>query len=446
VRLKKPRPADAVLSKRAGLARCVGLAKCTAQPAYVVQALCAALVACAVLAAPTQAETAVSSPSPVASPVSSTTATIAPSLSPDRLGAKAALTVAIAYAGGEAGVPAPVRKSVVRFPAGLRLEVPHLRACAPARLLSHGASGCSAQSLLGRGEALAEAREGSVLVKEHISLWAFLGAPRDGWATVEVLGQGYTPQQRRLVVTGTMRADSAPYGEALVIPFPPIPTLPQESNASLVSFSLTIGAVGHHRGRAANSVIVPASCPVGGLPFGAEFTYANGSSGSAAAAVPCTQAAANARAARTTSLRASARARAARTRSLRMTGKARAARTTSFNESGHLHLVGKHGFTLYEQGTASGTATGTIYVRLTAVSTSRVTAEVSIYPKGGSITGYATASYRTASTTAGFSGSMSINRGTGSYAHAHGSGLRFSGTIQRSNDAVAVQVSGSLSD
>lgn len=47
---------------------------------------------------------------------------------------------------------------------------------------------------------------------------------------------------------------------------------------------------------------------------------------------------------------------------------------------------------------------------------------------------------------ADFSGSLSIGSGTGSYAHAHGLGLSFSGTIARSNDAVTVHVSGSVSD
>lgn len=122
-----------------------------------------------------------------------------------------------------------------------------------------------------------------------------------------------------------------------------------------------------------------------------------------------------------------------------------AARTFSLNESGHLHMTSKHGFTLNEQGSAAGTIKGTIYVHLTVVSTNRVTAEVSIYPSGGSISGNGTAGYLRGSTTADFSGSMSISRGTGSYDHAHGSGLSFSGTIQRSNDAVTVHVRGRVS-
>jgi hypothetical protein len=123
-----------------------------------------------------------------------------------------------------------------------------------------------------------------------------------------------------------------------------------------------------------------------------------------------------------------------------------AAKALSLNESGNLHLTSKQGFTLNEQGPASGTLAGTIYVHLKIVSTTHVTAEVSIYPRGGSITGIGTASYHRAATTANFSGSLSINRGTGNYSHARGSGLSFSGTIQRSNDAVTVHVSGKASD
>jgi len=125
---------------------------------------------------------------------------------------------------------------------------------------------------------------------------------------------------------------------------------------------------------------------------------------------------------------------------------ARGARVLSLNENGSLRLTSKKGFTLNEQGFASGTVKGRIYVRLTIVSSSRVTAELSIYPSGGSITAHGSASYHEESTNARFSGSMSIERGTGGYAHARGSGLSFSGTIQRSNDAVTVHVSGQAVD
>jgi hypothetical protein len=123
-----------------------------------------------------------------------------------------------------------------------------------------------------------------------------------------------------------------------------------------------------------------------------------------------------------------------------------AARTFSLTESGTLALTSRKGFTLNERGSASGTIGGAIYVHLTIVSTNHVTAQVNIYAKGGSITGYGTASYHKGRTSANFVGSLSVSGGSGSYAHAHGSGLSFSGTIQRSNDAITVHVNGKASD
>ncbi|HTU79846.1 MAG TPA: hypothetical protein VMF09_13920 [Solirubrobacteraceae bacterium] len=127
------------------------------------------------------------------------------------------------------------------------------------------------------------------------------------------------------------------------------------------------------------------------------------------------------------------------------TPRASVAGSYSLSESAHLHLTSKHGFTLNEQGSVSGTIDGAIYIHLHIVSVDRVSAEVNIYPRGGSISGYASASYHAAGATASFSGSMSVSRGSGGYDHAHGSSLSFSGTIARSNDAVTVRLSGHMS-
>jgi hypothetical protein len=128
---------------------------------------------------------------------------------------------------------------------------------------------------------------------------------------------------------------------------------------------------------------------------------------------------------------------------------AHAARTFTLSDTGHLHKTSGRGITinqvLNEQGSASGTISGTIYIHLRVVSPNRVTAEVNIYPSGGSLTGSAGASFRSAGAVASFNGTMSILRGTGRYSHARGSGLSFTGTIQRINDAVIVHVNGRMS-
>ena len=121
------------------------------------------------------------------------------------------------------------------------------------------------------------------------------------------------------------------------------------------------------------------------------------------------------------------------------------ARAITLNESGRLRLTGKRGFTLNEQGSASGTITGTIYIHLHIVSNTKVTAEVNIYPRGGSLTGSGSAAYHVVGGEALFAGTLSITRGTGTYANARADHLAFTGAIQRRNDAVAVHLSGPLS-
>jgi hypothetical protein len=138
-------------------------------------------------------------------------------------------------------------------------------------------------------------------------------------------------------------------------------------------------------------------------------------------------------------------AAAARPATLGAAPAARAARTFTLSENGHLRLTGHHGFTLNEQGSATGTIAGTIYIHLDVVSTNRVTAEVNIYPAGGSLTGYASASYHPSGGVATFSGTLSIARGTGRYSHARGNGLSFTGTIRRADDAVTAHVNGQMS-
>jgi hypothetical protein len=234
--------------------------------------------------APTPAPTPTSAPTPV-----QTSATISPSISPNRLGAKASLTLTIHYttaAGGLFYVPPPVLRTALRLPAGLDLDIPDLRSCSASRLRSRGPRDCPAQAQIGHGQALIETHVGTVNLPEEISLSAFLGPLRGGQQVLDILGQGYSPFDERLVFTGAVLFVAAPYGEELVLSIPPIPTLRFEPDASIVTFTLTIGAHGR-AARHANTLLVPSTCPTGGFPFAAEFTYADGSTGSALATSAC---------------------------------------------------------------------------------------------------------------------------------------------------------------
>jgi hypothetical protein len=226
-------------------------------------------------------------PAPPPPPPAATTAAIQASFSPDKLGAKAAFTFAVHFAGGELGVPSPVRRAVVHFPPGLTLDVPKLRSCSKARLQARGAHGCPAGSQIGTGRALADVHAGSSVESEEAAISAFVGPPQGVNPTIEILGQGYSPLEERVVITATALPDNPPYGEKLVMSIPAIPTIPLEPYASTVSFSMTIGGKAAKRRHNPNTVLLPSRCPAGGFPFAAEFTYEDGSTSDSAATVPC---------------------------------------------------------------------------------------------------------------------------------------------------------------
>ncbi len=197
-----------------------------------------------------------------------------------------ALNINIDLAGGTLGDPPPLRRSVLRLPAGLGIEIPQLRSCEPERVRRLGARGCPTQSRLGLGRALIQAPLGSQLLGESVSLWVFLGPLRNLQPTFEILAQGDTPFQERLVLSGTVLPDAPPYGEDLVLSVPAIPTLPLEPEASIVSMSLTIGSR-PRSARESNATIEPTSCPPGGFPFAAGLTYADGSTQNVSSTTPC---------------------------------------------------------------------------------------------------------------------------------------------------------------
>jgi hypothetical protein len=216
-------------------------------------------------------------------------AAIGPSFRPDGLGARTAFTFGFHLGGHEQEMPPPVSRAIVHLPAGLSIGLSGVATCPAARLQRFGATGCPNRALIGRGLELLEVQAGSQPITEQASIWAFRGPDRGGRPVFEILGQGETPLQQRTLATAQLSADRPPYGYKLTVAIPPIPTLVYEPNASILSFSLTIGAAGRRpRAHAAAAAItVPRRCPVGGFPFAASFAFEDATMASAVARVPC---------------------------------------------------------------------------------------------------------------------------------------------------------------
>ena len=95
---------------------------------------------------------------------------------------------------------------------------------------------------------------------------------------------------------------------------------------------------------------------------------------------------------------------------------AKEARTVYLTERARLKLSSEKGATIVER----GRATGTYHAPIVAVFTIRpksVTAHVTIYPTGGSITGSANANYKIVKNLGYFGGTFTLGRGTGKFAH-----------------------------
>lgn len=123
---------------------------------------------------------------------------------------------------------------------------------------------------------------------------------------------------------------------------------------------------------------------------------------------------------------------------------ARSARVVHLQEHGRLRFSSERGATLIERGTAYGTYTAAMVADLTIHSKS-VTATVTIYPRGGSITGSANTTYRIVKNLGYFGGTLNLGRGTGRYSHiaeVNHKPLGISGIINRYNFEVEVKASG----
>jgi len=116
---------------------------------------------------------------------------------------------------------------------------------------------------------------------------------------------------------------------------------------------------------------------------------------------------------------------------------------TSVNEYGRLQMQSSKGTSIAEKGTGWGTFNCSVEIGLT-LSGTLVTASYTAYLQGGSVSGSATAHIHSATTTAAsFSGTISLDRGTGSRAHASGT-ADFAGTINRTSYAMSTHITGRL--
>jgi hypothetical protein len=122
-------------------------------------------------------------------------------------------------------------------------------------------------------------------------------------------------------------------------------------------------------------------------------------------------------------------------------GRAHAAHVLNATDTAHLHYVSSSGSLLFDEGKATGTLPGSMRVHLDLGTT--FTGTFTIYASGGSIEGRGSATPHGSGTYESFAGTLTVTRGTGRYAHAHGHGGLY-GTFDRDDYALVIKTTGSL--
>jgi hypothetical protein len=121
----------------------------------------------------------------------------------------------------------------------------------------------------------------------------------------------------------------------------------------------------------------------------------------------------------------------------------RQAKMVNLVENANLKLISEEGAALVEHGQASGTYNAPVNATFT-IHPKAVTATVTVYPHGGSITGVAQTNYVVQNSTGYFGGTLTITRGTGRFKDASGKSVGISGTINRYSFAIMVKAHGEV--
>lgn len=226
-------------------------------------------------------------------------ATLQTSFSPDALGASTTIGFGFHIATTEGLAPPPLTSVNLHMPHGMDYTgtTLGLAICQPEKLIKEGITGCPVDSRLGSGTAIAEVPFGNGVGHELPEIQALMGPPTPK-SNIDVLfyANGQTPVFAQLVFKGELIPASGRYGEELNTVIPPIPSVPNGPDVSIISVQTTIGPnhlvyykYVHGRRVAFHPVgiAVPVSCPAGGFPFSANFTFGDGSTTEATSTIPC---------------------------------------------------------------------------------------------------------------------------------------------------------------
>jgi hypothetical protein len=179
---------------------------------------------------------------------------------------------------------------------GFALSELGLATCSPGTLEAYGPDGCPANSLMGYGTALVEIPFGPLIVRETAQVTIVRTTQQSGHLALLIYADGETPVSAQIVFPGLVLPAPAPFGGRLNMAVPLVESLPGAPYVAVVQFHSTLGP--HHltyhervdgriRDYEPRGIPLPRSCPRGGFPFAATFSFLDGSNAVANTVVPC---------------------------------------------------------------------------------------------------------------------------------------------------------------
>jgi len=216
--------------------------------------------------------------------------------SPNKLGAPTNAFGAATIGSTDLPVPSPITHVNVYGPAGLTLNLEGSATCAREALEKIGPQACPANSKAGSGGGEGVYKLGQEIVDEPYTLEFFLADNKPGHISLMIFLKGSTPVSIEVIFPATVITGPPPYGLGFSVEVPLIKVLPEASNASAMTASLSLGAHGatyykrvHGKKRLfhVKGIVLPKHCPHGGWPVASQFSFEDGSTVMAKRTVPC---------------------------------------------------------------------------------------------------------------------------------------------------------------
>lgn len=225
-------------------------------------------------------------------------ATLGASFTPYRLGAPTTVGLSLQIQAPAGQIPSALTEVEVRYPQNLgwALSGLGLAVCSPATLEAAGASGCPANSIMGGGNALAELRFGPQLVSESASISIARAPDEEGHIALLLYASGPSPVNTQILSPAQLLPAGPPFGGRLNMQLPIVPSVPGAADVAIVSLRVTLGPLGltYYEQTEGNTlaytpkgILLPTTCPRGGFPFAATFSFLDGSHPAARTIVPC---------------------------------------------------------------------------------------------------------------------------------------------------------------